>query len=83
MEISAEDAFEIFCRQDCLSPALDDNEANTRLRVIDTILLDVLHWDKKDFDVEKYRIALGDTHKPTLWLSPVSLRFFSSFAIFR
>jgi len=30
------------------------NEASTRLRVIDTILFDILLWDKNDVDVEKY-----------------------------
>ena len=40
-----------------LSP--DANEATTRLRAIDTILFDVLDWDKEDVDPEQYCRAEG------------------------
>ena len=40
-----------------LSP--DANEAATRLRAIDTILFDVLDWQKEDVDPEHYCRAEG------------------------
>lgn len=35
------------------------NEATTRLRVIDTVVFDILAWDKAEVDVEKYCRAEG------------------------
>ena len=35
------------------SNGTDQNEAGTRLRIIDTILFDVLFWEKQNVDVEK------------------------------
>src|SRR5271157_5020582 len=35
------------------------NEATTRMRTIDTILFDILGWDKGDVDTEKYCRAEG------------------------
>lgn len=37
----------------------DQNEAATRLRVIDTILFEILLWEKQNVDVEKYCRASG------------------------
>jgi hypothetical protein len=37
----------------------DQNESSTRLRVIDTVLFDILQWDKNDVDTEKYCRANG------------------------
>lgn len=37
----------------------ENNEASTRLRAIDTILFDILLWDKNDVEVEKYCRASG------------------------
>ena len=31
-----------------------ENESTTRLRAIDTILFDILAWEKKAVDLEKY-----------------------------
>lgn len=42
---------------DSLSP--DANEATTRLRAIDTILFEVLDWQKEDVDSEQYCRAKG------------------------
>src|SRR5688572_24284107 len=56
----AEHAYEAFRKH---RPALegggDINEATTRLRVINTILFDVLRWDTLDVDAEKYARAEG------------------------
>lgn len=35
------------------------NESTTRLRIIDTILFDILQWDKDDVETEKYCRASG------------------------
>ncbi len=42
-----------------IEAAAGSNEATTRLRAIDTMLLDVLGWDKLDIDAELYCRAEG------------------------
>jgi hypothetical protein len=54
----AEDAYKMFChKQHELETGGDLNEATTRLRVIDTILFDVLKWDKLSVETEKHSRA--------------------------
>jgi energy-coupling factor transporter ATP-binding protein EcfA2 len=56
----ADDAYRVFkSKLNELSSSVGANEAATRLRVIDTILFEVLRWDKNDVDVEKYTRATG------------------------
>ena len=59
VDLTADEAYEEFCKQDELFEPNDFNEANTRLRIIDTILFDVLKWIKKDVDVEQYCKSIG------------------------
>ncbi len=46
-------------QREVIAAAASRNEADTRLRAIDTMLFDVLGWDKLDVDVEKYCRAIG------------------------
>jgi hypothetical protein len=60
IEWLADDAYAAFSkRHEALSATgMDLNEANTRLRIINEILFDILHWDKLQVEAEKYvRIA--------------------------
>lgn len=45
--------------QDLIASSINCNEATTRLRAIDTILFDVLGWDKACVDAEKYVKDVG------------------------
>lgn len=56
----ADEAFFVFkSKRPELETTGDINEATTRLRVIDTILFDVLGWDKGDVEAEKWHRAVG------------------------
>ncbi len=60
MDISAEQAYELLLEhQSKLDLSKSNSEANTRLRLIDTILFDVLKWQKSDVDVELYCREVG------------------------
>lgn len=51
----AEDAFKAFAaKRDVVAAAAESNEATTRLRAIDTLLFEVLQWDRRIVDSEKY-----------------------------
>jgi hypothetical protein len=45
--------------EDLIRAAVGSNEATTRLRAIDTILFDVLAWEKTDVECERYVRANG------------------------
>jgi hypothetical protein len=53
-------AYEQFLAKEALIRAAEgSNEANTRLRAINTMLFDVLGWDEREIDAEKYCRANG------------------------
>jgi len=56
----AADAYEVFKqKRSLLEASADINEATTRLRVIDTILFDVLRWDKLEVSAEQHAPEKG------------------------
>lgn len=56
----ADDAYVAFAKMlPTFSSQQNLNEANTRLRIIDDILFDVLRWDKLEVDAEKYVRTAG------------------------
>ena len=55
-----ETSFDQFLKyEDIIRAAIGSNEATTRLRAIDTMLFDVLGWDKQNVETEKYCRAEG------------------------
>jgi len=50
-----DDGFDRLCAaSDTISAAAGANEATTRLRAIDTVLFEALHWPRKHTELEKY-----------------------------
>ena len=60
MRVTPDQAFELLQSNEHLIRSISQkNEADTRLRAIDTIAFDILKWQKADVDVEKYCRDVG------------------------
>jgi hypothetical protein len=56
----ADDAYKVFREKlKTLRVTADLNEATTRIRIIDTLIFDVLGWDKLHVETEKYTRGVG------------------------
>ena len=59
-QLSAEMSFEQFEKHEkTIQAAVGTNESTTRLLAIDTMLFDVLGWEKTEVETEKYNRAVG------------------------